>query len=234
MLPVAILAGGLATRLGALTERRPKSLIEVAGRPFVSHQLQLLARQGVERVVLCLGHLGEMVQEFVGDGQRFGLRVDYSFDGEIPLGTDGALRRALPLLGRYFFVVYGDSYLQVPMRPLPGVLFASGLPALMCVLRNENRWDRSNVEFSADRVLHYSKKQPTPAMRYIDYGLSILTADLLSASPEREPFDLSERFESLAAEGQLAGHEVFERFYEIGSVQGLSDFTSFLGSAEAG
>src|SRR5271163_370338 len=113
MFAVAILAGGLATRMRPVTERIPKSMIEVAGRPFIEHQLELLQAENVKNVVLCVGHLGEMIQAHIGDGKRFGLSVSYSFDGERLLGTGGALRRALPLLGHDFFVLYGDSYLDI-------------------------------------------------------------------------------------------------------------------------
>ena len=112
MLPVAILAGGLATRLGPLTQRLPKALLPVAGRPFIHWQLALLAQQGVTQVVLCAGHLGEQIQATVGDGSGFGMTVRYSFDGAVLLGTGGALKRALPMLGAAFFVLYGDSYLR--------------------------------------------------------------------------------------------------------------------------
>jgi NDP-sugar pyrophosphorylase family protein len=191
MFPVAVLAGGLATRLGPLTERLPKSLIDVAGSPFIGHQLQLLARQGVERVVLCIGHLGAMVQQFVGDGRRFGLQVQYSLDGDVPLGTGGALRHALTLLGERFFVLYGDSYLRSPMRPVQEAFLAADAPALMCVLRNQDRWDRSNVTFSERRIVSYSKRDSNPDMQYIDYGLSVLSADALATLPQERPFDLA-------------------------------------------
>lgn len=233
MFPVAVLAGGLGTRLGALTGDRPKSLIEVAGQPFVGHQLQLMARHGIERVVLCIGHLGEMVQQFVGDGRRFGVDVEYALDGATPLGTGGALRRALPLLGESFFVVYGDSYLRAPMGPVQEAFLASGSPALMSVLRNQNRWDRSNVLFADGQIVRYSKVAASPDMQHIDYGLSILSANALSSAPQRLPFDLADLFASLAAAGQLAGYEVFERFFEVGSLQGISALNSFLTSGDA-
>jgi D-sedoheptulose 7-phosphate isomerase len=232
MLPVALLAGGLGTRLGVLTDGRPKSLIEVAGQPFVAHQLRLLARQGVERVVLCIGHFGEMVRQFVGDGRRFGVDVEYALDGDTALGTGGALRQALPLLGERFFVMYGDSYLRAAMRPVQEAFLASGAPALMCVLRNQDRWDRSNVVFGAHRVVKYSKRDPTPAMHYIDYGLSILSAEAWSRAPQQRSFDLADLLEALACAGQLAGYEVFERFYEVGSVRGIEALNVFLTSGE--
>jgi NDP-sugar pyrophosphorylase family protein len=162
--PVAILAGGRATRLLPLTQDLPKALVPVAGEPFISHQLKLLRREGIDRVVLCLGHLGERVQDYVVDGRGFDLAVDYSFDGEQPLGTGGALKRAIPLLGDSFFVLYGDSYLDIAYSEPLAIFRKSGAGALMTVLRNEGRWDRSNVRFDGDRVLCYDKKDPTPDM----------------------------------------------------------------------
>jgi NDP-sugar pyrophosphorylase family protein len=158
---LALLAGGLATRLGAVTERVPKSLLEVAGEPFVAHQLRLLAAQGIEDVVMCCGHLGNMIADFVGDGARFGCKVRYSFDGSGDgrrglQGTGGAICNALPLLGPRFWVMYGDSYLTAGFAPVLTAFEASGKTALMAVLRNDDRWDASNVEFVDGKIIEYS------------------------------------------------------------------------------
>ena len=229
MLPIAILAGGLATRLRPVTERIPKALIEVAREPFIFHQLRLLRREGFERVVLCVGFLGEMIRERVGDGRAFGLDVSYSFDGETLLGTGGALRRALPMLGKTFFVIYGDSYLDIHYAPVLVAFQRSGTPALMTVMRNMGRWDTSNVVFDGTRVVRYHKRDLVPEMQYIDYGLGILTAEVLSGRPEGLAFDLAEVYSSLASAGQLAGYEVTQRFYEIGTLQGIKETQSYLG-----
>ena len=186
-LPVAVLAGGLATRLGPLTKQTPKCLLDVAGRPFVHHQLARLRKQGVERVVLCLGYLGEQVAEAVGDGSAFGLEVAYSFDGPELRGTAGAIRRALPLLGPAFFVLYGDSYLECRYAAVQAAFEASGRLALMTVFRNEGRWDTSNVEFRDGRILAYDKTARTPAMQHIDYGLGVLDRRALEVVPEPGP-----------------------------------------------
>ena len=225
--PVAILAGGLATRMRPVTERIPKALIEVAGRPFVEHQLALLQREGVRKVVLCVGYLGEMIEAVIGDGARFGISVSYSFDGERLLGTGGALRRALPLLGQHFFVLYGDSYLDIEYAPVQATYRDSGLPALMTVFRNEGRWDTSNVLFDGERVVRYDKRHPTPDMKFIDYGLGVLSSDLFDVAKE-EVFDLSELYAGLAGEGRLAGFEETQRFYEIGTPSGLAEADSHL------
>lgn len=218
---VAILAGGLATRMHPVTQTVPKSMIEVAGRPFIEHQLELLRADNIKNVVLCVGHLGEMIEAHVGDGKRFGLSVRYSFDGEKLLGTGGALRRALPLLGQDFFVLYGDSYLEIAYASVQAAYRERGKPALMTVFRNEGQWDSSNVLFDGTNVVRYDKRHPIADMKFIDYGLGILNSDLLRAH-NNETFDLSEIYAALANEGRLAGFEATKRFYEIGTPAGLA------------
>lgn len=221
MLPVAILAGGLATRMYPATQAIPKSLIEVAGRPFIEHQLGLLRAEGIEHVVLCVGYLGEMIEAHIGDGSRFSLSVRYSFDGERLLGTGGALRRALPLLGDDFLVLYGDSYLDIDYAAVQAAYRESAKPALMTVFRNEGRWDTSNVLFDGARIIRYDKRNPTADMKYIDYGLGILSSDLLKHRGDAA-FDLADVYAELVAAGRLAGFEATKRFYEIGTPAGLA------------
>jgi N-acetyl-alpha-D-muramate 1-phosphate uridylyltransferase len=231
MIPLAILAGGLATRLRPLTETIPKSLVDVAGEPFISHQLRLLRQAGVERVVLCVGHLGEMIRSVVGDGARWGLRVSYSSDAEKLLGTGGALRRALPLLGERFFVLYGDSYLDGDYAAVETAHAASGRLGLMTVLRNGDQWDRSNILFREGRILRYDKASRTADMHHIDWGLGVLRAEAFAGYAEGEPFDLAALYHSLLQVDQLAGFEVGRRFYEIGSPEGIRDTEQYLASS---
>jgi NDP-sugar pyrophosphorylase family protein len=228
MLTVAILAGGLATRLRPLTDRVPKVLMPVAGRPFVLHQLELLKRQGAERVVLCVGHLGDQVRSTVGDGRHIGVAVHYSDDGPRLLGTGGALRKALPMLGEAFFVLNGDSYLRCSLAQIESAFHASRRPALMTVLRNEQRWDRSNVVFRDGTVTEYDKRSPRADMLHIDFGLSVLDRGVFDACPADEAIDLADMFRDLSLCGRLAGYEVHERFYEIGSGRGLRETEAFL------
>jgi NDP-sugar pyrophosphorylase family protein len=228
MFSVAILAGGLATRLRPITEEIPKSLIEVAGEPFIFHQLEYLRKQGVNSVVLCIGFLGEMIQEVVGNGSRWGMHVSYSLDGPAPLGTGGALRLALPLLGEHFFILYGDSYLPINFSEVEKTYAACGKKGLMTVLRNQNQWDKSNVEFDAGQIIEYNKTLIRPQMHYIDYGLGLLQGAALHAYSVGESFDLSKVYNDLSLASELAGYEVFERFYEIGSHQGIADTEAYL------
>jgi len=227
MLPVAILAGGMATRLRPITETIPKSLVDVAGKPFILHQLDYLRRQGLTRVVLCLGYFGEQVEDVVGDGAACGLEVLYSWDGPRLLGTGGAIKQALPQLGQQFFVFYGDSYLPVDFQAVERDFLCSGKPALMTVLRNADRWDKSNVEFDNGKIVEYNKGSPRHEMDHIDYGLGVLSSAVLANMPPNEPFDLADVYNDLSLRGELAGHEVFERFYEIGSHKGLNETIQF-------
>jgi N-acetyl-alpha-D-muramate 1-phosphate uridylyltransferase len=232
--PVAILAGGLATRLRPLTESTPKSLLPVNGRPFIAHQLDLLNASGISRAVVCVGFLGQQIIDYVGDGRNFGIAVTYSCEGEHLLGTGGAIKRALPLLGDRFFVLYGDSYLPCDYAAVFRAFEESSRLALMTVFRNENSWDSSNVEFSSGRIIAYSKRQRTPAMRHIDYGLGVFSASAFEDVASSTPADLATTYQSLLAAGQLAGYEVSQRFYETGSVQGMEDLSAYLKLRERG
>jgi NDP-sugar pyrophosphorylase family protein len=228
MLPVAILAGGLATRLGPLTESVPKALVPICGEPFLAHQLRLLRRKGIERVVLCVGHRGAQIREFAGDGRAYGLRVEYSFDGPTLLGTAGALKKAAPQLGDEFFVLYGDSYLPCDYAAVEEAFHGCGKSALMTVFRNEGQWDYSNVEFSEGEIRAYDKDHRASAMRHIDYGLGVVRREPFDALAEGQPADLAGLYQDLLRRGQLAGYELAARFYEIGSAQGIRDLEEFL------
>ena len=229
-IPVAILAGGLATRLRPITEKIPKSLVPVAGRPILAHQLEMLHAQGIRKAVLCIGFLGEMIQREFGD-EKFGVKLDYSFDGEKLLGTGGAIKRALPKLGEEFFILYGDSYLPIPYAPVAEFFHRSGKSGLMTVYRNEGKYDASNVVFADGEIKLYDKKQKLPEMRHIDYGLSLFKSSVFDAYAADQVFDLAEVMGRLVREKQLAGYEVPERFYEMGSPAGLEELESLLSSA---
>ena len=228
MLPVAILAGGLATRLRPITENIPKALIEIAGEPFICHQLRYLKQQGIDSIVLCIGYLGEMIEAIVGDGSQFGVQINYSLDGPKLLGTGGAIKAALPLLGKDFFIFYGDSYLPIDFKAVEKSYLLSKNLGLMTVLKNENQWDRSNVIFRNGALIEYNKEVIKPNMSYIDYGLGILNADVFSKYLEGDVLDLSVIYNQLSLKGELFGYEVFERFYEIGSHQGIIETEKYL------
>ena len=222
-LPVAILAGGLATRLGSVTEKVPKSLVDVAGRPFAEQQIQLLRQNDIADIVFLVGHLGQMVEDTLGDGARFGVRLRYVFDGPRQLGTGGAIRRALAALDDRFFVLYGDSYLECDYGAIERSFLSSGQPALMTICRNDDRWDRSNVLFENGRIVAYDKLARVPGMRHIDYGLGAFSKDAFAPYADGEAFDLASVYQRLLTEDRLAGFEVPGQFYEIGSPRGLAE-----------
>jgi NDP-sugar pyrophosphorylase family protein len=231
--PVCILAGGLGTRLRRRTRDTPKALIEVAGEPFLWHQLRLLAGRGVSEVVLCVGYLGDLIQASVGGGERFGLRIAYSFDSPQLDGTLGAVRGALSLLPERFLVLYGDTYLPIDYAAANRAWRDSELPGLMTVLHNEGRWGASNVRYARGRVRAYDKYSPTAAMRWVDYGLGGLAAQALRAAPAQER-DLAVLYGLLAQRGELCGVPVTSRFYEIGTPSALRETEAYLRECAAG
>jgi N-acetyl-alpha-D-muramate 1-phosphate uridylyltransferase len=233
MLPVAILAGGLATRLRPVTEKIPKSLVEINGEAFLAHQLRLLASRGIRRVTLCVGHLGEMVESYAGDGSRFGVELTYSPDGPELRGTAGAVAQARPLLGESFFVLYGDSYLPCDYAAVERAFGETGRQALMTVFHNRNQWDASNVQFEEGRILAYNKKVRTPEMRYIDYGLGVFHHTAFDSVPQDGAHDLAELYRNLMERGELAGFEVSQRFYEAGSFAGIQELARLLAEGKA-
>ena len=222
---VAILAGGLATRLRPITETIPKALVPVAGRPFLAHQLRLLAGQGFQRVVLCVGHLGEQIEAAFGTGGNYGIHLDYSYDGEKLVGTAGALRKALPLLGESFQTLYGDSYLDIDYRPIWSAFLQNEEPALMTVIQASCGGEPANVRFESNRVTAYGKKHPLLEMTFIDYGLNCFRSEVFQ---NFNTPDLSELQSELAQRDLLAGFEVTDPYFEIGSHRGLEALESHL------
>jgi NDP-sugar pyrophosphorylase family protein len=225
-----VLAGGLGTRLGKRTLSVPKVLVPVAGEPFAQRQLALLAAQGFSRIVLCIGHLGQQVRNFVSDGSRWGIGVEYADEGENLRGTGGALRIALNagLLDDRFAVVYGDSYLPIDVAPIWAAALESQRPALMTVCPTD-KGDVPNALYKDGSVVLYQKGRPTNGMRHVDYGLSVLRQSVIVDYVEDDvSADLADVLNQLSASGLLAGFEVTERFYEIGSPSGLVDLERFL------
>jgi len=231
--PIVVLAGGVATRLRPLTDTIPKSLVEVAGKPFAVHQIELLQRNGIADVTFLIGHLGEMIADTLGDGHRWGVRIHYVPDGPRALGTAGAVRNALPLIRDPFFVIYGDSYLDCDYAAVARAFAASGRRGLMTVCRNAGKWDRSNVLYTAGRIARYDKLDRTVEMEHIDYGLGVFRHSAFAGVEPGEPRDLATVYQQLLADGDLAGYEVPTRFYEVGSPEGLAETREYLAMKSA-
>lgn len=225
---LVLLAGGKATRLRPVTEAIPKSLLEVAGKPFIDHQLELIKRNNITQVVICVSYLGGQVREFVGDGSRYGLKIDYSFDGDTLLGTGGTIKNALDLLDDKFFVMYGDSYLTADFKIISDYFLKGNKSGLMTVFKNEGKWDKSNIDFRDGKIIKYDKSIENKNMEYIDYGLGILKKRAFEDFKNEKVFDLEAVYKNLLRKKELLGYEVSERFYEIGSFRGLEETQAFL------
>ena len=225
---LVLLSGGLATRLQPISLSLPKSLIDINGKPFIEYQLFLLKKQGITYVVICVSYLGGRIEEFVGDGKKFGIRIQYSYDGDKLLGTGGAIKKALPLLPETFFVMYGDSYLPIDFKKVSDFFQNNKSQALMTVMKNNNKWDKSNVIFKGGKIIKYDKINIVPEMKYIDYGLGLMHKKCFNNVKENEISDLARIYNKLAEEGKLLGFEIKDRFYEVGSFDGIEEFKKYI------
>ena len=223
MFTVVILAGGFAKRLHPITRSIPKSLIKINGKPFIIHQLEYLRTQGIKRVVICANYLGKMIQDVVGNGENFFIKVSYSFDGLAPLGTGGAIVKALPLLEDNFYILYGDSFLPINFNNVEFFYKSTKQKALLTVFKNNNKFDKSNAMFLDNYFIKYNKFQPVTGMNYIDYGLAVVSSSVFKNYIVDKNFDLANVYQKLSEANELAGMEVNERFYEIGSLSGLEE-----------
>lgn len=225
---VAILAGGLATRLSPLTDKVPKSLIEIDGEPFLSYQLDFLKNSGVKDIVLCVGYLGDQIERYFGNGREFGVNLEYSHERGQLLGTAGALKNARGLLQEIFFTMYGDSYLSLDFARVLAYFESQDELALMTVYKNNNQWERSNTVIEGNMVYKFSKKERTKGMVYIEYGANIFRKKALKLIPEDQPYSLEDLFLRLIEQNELLAYEVDKRFYQIGSPQGLAEFKKYI------
>ena len=225
---IVVLAGGLATRLGVLTHDIPKSMVEIKGKPFMEYQLDIFKRSGFKRALICLGHFGEQIETYFGDGSRFGIEIKYSYEDK-PLGTAGALKNTGTLLDDRFFTIYGDSYIAPDFDDIWNVFRSKNKLGLMTVYKNNNLYDSSNTVIDGNMVTRYDKRNRTPEMACIEYGINLFHKDMLARIPKNCFYELGDVFISLIADDELLAYEVKERFYEIGSPSGLEDFKNYIG-----
>ncbi len=218
----------MATRLKPVTEKIPKSLLEVGGKPFILHQIDLLKNNKISKVVICASHLGDHIKEYLDDQSIRDIGIEYSFDGDKLLGTGGAIKKTLGLLGENFFVMYGDSYLNTDFQKINEYFFSEKKSGLMTVYHNEGKYDKSNIEFENGDILKYDKKASNDNMRYIDYGLGILTPNAFNDFTDKDEFDLEQVYKNLLKKNDLLGFEVKERFYEIGSFEGMEETNRYI------
>jgi len=227
---VVILAGGKGTRIQSIARDIPKALIPVSGRPFIEHQFELLLRSDIRDILLCIGHLGDQIAAHVGDGAKWGMKVQYAFeDPKALMGTGGALLNGFEMLEDKFFVLYGDSYLPIDYRGMLNAFERAGTPAMMSVYRNLGQYDTSNVRVKGDRVVLYSKSAKPEEVDYIDYGLTAYKKSLIAEYKSAPiPLDLEKILRDQVAKGCLSAYEVKERFYEIGKPSGLAELEDYL------
>ena len=221
-LQTAILLGGLGSRVASISKKKPKALVDINGKPFIDWQLNYLKKQGFKNIIMCVGHMSKQIIDFVGNGERYNLKIEYSDDGEKLLGTGGSIKKALPLLNQSFFILYGDSFLPINYIDVEKIFLKKQNLALMTIIKNSNKWDKSNVHLDGSKV-NYNKKYPNIHMKHIDYGLSVVNASVFDNYKEIDKFDLSDVFYTLSKDNLLRVHEIKKRFYEIGSVKGLED-----------
>jgi NDP-sugar pyrophosphorylase family protein len=229
LLPVVILAGGLATRMQPMTQFIPKSLLPIDGIPFIVHQLQLLKQFGVTKVILCVGYKGDMIEQSIGNGHHLGLSVAYAYDGEVLKGTGGAILKALPMIEQNeFFVLYGDSYLMCDYRDIQKHFYQQNKNGLMTVFHNAGMWDASNVEYCESCIIRYDKVNKTSSMTHIDYGLGVMSKRAFEDFNHDDVFDLSKVYQNLLRNNELGAYEVKNRFYEVGSPDGYREFSDYM------
>ena len=229
---IVVLAGGLGTRLRPLTEEIPKSLMPVNGWPFLAYQLELFKRSGIRDVVLCVGHLGDQIRTYLGDGNGLGVDIRYSDEGDKLLGTAGAIRNAERFLADEFFLTYGDSYLLLDYQAVMDRFRQRDKLGLMVVYRNRNHLDRSNVIVDRGLIKVYDKEGRTPGMEYINYGVSVLRKEAIGLIPPDRPCTQEEFYQLLIGQQQLLAFETRQRFYEIGSPQGLDEFRRLVAAGD--
>lgn len=224
MIPISILCGGLATRLYPTTKTIPKSLIRINDTPFISYQLDLLYRKGITDVVLCVGKFGKMIEDYVGDGSFWGLRVKYSYEDEDHLlGTGGVIKNALDLLPDKFMITYGDSFLDINYNRIVSKFHKDKKPMLITIYKNNNIGDKSNILYKNRKILNYDKNNPTSDMEYIDYGLIVVNKSIFDDYPNIK-FDLSSIISDLVIEDNISSYVSRKQFYEIGSKEGIKEF----------
>jgi len=217
---IVIIAGGLATRLQPITETIPKSMVLLKGKPFFEYQIELCKKNGVREIIFCGGHLWEQVNNYFGNGEKFGVKIIYSIENE-KLDTGGAVKNAFEHLDDEFFVMYGDSYLTLDWQKAYKFLKKSGAKGLMTTYENNWHPEPSNVLVGGGGYIkEYNKEKPGKEMRFIEYGINIFPKDIIKKIPGKS-FPISRYFDFLIKRGQLVSYPSKDRFFEVGCFEGI-------------
>ena len=220
------MCGGLATRLGSLAKNIPKSMIDIEGKPFLEHQIEMLKKHNITDIVLCAGYLSEKIEDYFGDGSKFGVNIKYSHDGKKPLGPIGAIKNAESLLDDVFFIMYGDSYLSVDFQKAYSFFKEHDKLGLMVVYKNNDKYDKSNLIIKDNMVVGYKEKEAV----YIDYGTSIISKKALDLVPKNTMYSTGQFFSDLISKKELLAFEAEKRFYHIGSPDALGELRNYIRS----
>lgn len=225
---IVVLMGGLGTRLGL--KNCPKALADVNGHPFFDYQLKLLKAFGFERYVFLVGYQSKKIEEYYGDGSKHDIFIEYSYDGEIQLGTGGALKKAEKLLDDDFILIYGDSFMDIDYRELVyryKMVKSNKKIGIMTLMRNVSKYDKSNVIYKDHRIVLYDKKNYSEEMEYIDYGAMALNKSILKNIGKEEYYDIADILNLLTKQGLLEAQIVTKRFYEIGNPDSYKEFCEY-------
>lgn len=225
---IVIFCGGLATRLKNLAKNKPKSMMDINGKPFLEYQIDNIKKYDIKDIVLCVGHLSEQIIDYFGNGEKFNVNIKYSHDGEKPLGPIGALKKAEPLLKKDFFIMYGDSYLSVNFKDVYNFYKKYDKAACMVVYKNKDKYDKSNLIIKDNLVLGYGDKQRTKDMVYIDYGASLLSKKTLYNLKDDTFYSTGDFFSKLIKNHELLAYEVKTRFYHIGNPEALEELRKYI------
>ena len=225
-----ILCGGLATRLGKITKNIPKSMVKIKNKPFLEYQIEILKKRSIKDIVLCVGHLSDQIEQYFGNGENFGVNIKYSYDGDKQLGPIGALKNAEDLLKEDFFIMYGDSYIDVDFQQISSFFKKHDKLGLMVVYKNFNKYDKSNLIIKDNIIIAYGEKERTEDMVYIDYGTSILSKKSMKLIPKNTFYSTGQLFTDLISKGELIAFEVKNRFYHIGNPDALEEFNNYIES----
>lgn len=231
-----ILAGGLGTRLRPVTEKIPKAMVSINGKPFLRHLLELLGEQNISDILLCTGYLGEQVKAYFGDGKSLELRIKYREEKGALLGTGGALKQAQSLMAEHCLVLNGDTYLPIDYNEMAVTYFGRGKKALTAVYANQkNTGVKNNLALSGDdTVTRYDKGGTGPGLNYVEAGALIIQRQALDLIPDKYPVAIEKGlYPSLIAQRELGAYITNQRFYDIGTPEQVLVFEEFLRERQA-
>ena len=218
-----ILSGGKGTRVKKYTKKIPKCLIEINGKPFLYHQLEYLKKNNIKNVIVSVNYLGGKISSYLKKNIDF-INTKIVNDGKRPLGTGGAIIKSLRFLKKNFYIIYGDSYLNFNLKKLA----KKKNLATMAIFRNNNKYDKSNIELKKLGKIFYHKNNENKKLKYIDYGVSYVNKRIFKEIKKNIKFNLPDFFDEISKRNMLSGYKVIKRFYEIGSYNGIKDLKNYL------